>query len=148
MMMGKGGLPEELKPTPNANDNYVNVDTMLPRGSEMLGVQVTGSKRDIDGNTAGRVSYNPILDTREYTVQFEYIEVTELTANVISKSMYAKCDPDGNQYILLYDIIYFRKTNSALSKYCSESKSVSASHDCWMASILSIERRIYILGKV
>ena len=52
---------------------------------------------------------------REYTVHFEDVEVNELTANVISKSMYAQCYPDGNQYILLDDIIDFRKTNSALS---------------------------------
>ena len=29
--------------------------------------------------------------------------------------MYAQCDPDGNQYVLLDDIIDFHKTNSALS---------------------------------
>ena len=29
--------------------------------------------------------------------------------------MYAQCEPDGNQYVLLYDIIDFRKTNSAPS---------------------------------
>ena len=29
--------------------------------------------------------------------------------------MYAKCDPDGNQYVLLDDVIYFRKTNLTLS---------------------------------
>ena len=41
--------------------------------------RVTGHKRDIDGNTNGRVLYNPILDTRGYTVQFKDGEVTELT---------------------------------------------------------------------
>ena len=107
--------PEELEPTPESNDNYVNVEIMLPRGSEMSRGRVTGHKRDIDGNNTRQASGNPILDTREYTVQFEYREVTELTANIISESMYAQCEPDGNQYILLYDIINFRKTNSALS---------------------------------
>ena len=43
--------PKELEPTPKANNNYVNVDIMLPRGSKMLRGQVTGRKRDIDGNT-------------------------------------------------------------------------------------------------
>ena len=38
-----------------------------------------------------------------------------MTANAISESMYAQCDPDGNQYVLLDDIIDFHKTNSALS---------------------------------
>ena len=63
------------------------------------GDKVTGRKRDIDRNTAGRAPENPILDMWEYTVQFEDGEVTELTANEIDESMYAQCDPDGNQYI-------------------------------------------------
>ena len=52
---------------------------------------------------------------RQYTVKFEDLEVTELTADSIAKSMYAQCDPDLNQYVLLDDIIDFRKTNPALS---------------------------------
>ena len=80
---------------------------MLPCGSKISRGQVTGCKRDIGGNTSGRASENPILDTREYTVQFEYGEVNELTANTIAESMYAQCDPDRNQYVLLDDVIYF-----------------------------------------
>ena len=52
---------------------------------------------------------------REYTVQFGYGELTESTANAIAKSMYAQCDPYRNQYVLLDDIIYYRKINPALS---------------------------------
>ena len=81
----------------------------------MSRVRVTGRKCDVNGNTAVRASYNPILNTREYTVQFEDGEVTELTANSIAESMYAQCDPDGNQYVLLDDIIDFRKTDPELS---------------------------------
>ena len=69
---------------------------MLPRGSEMSRGRVTGSKHNIDGKTSGWASDNAILDTREYTVQFEHGEVTELTANIIAESMYAQCDCDGN----------------------------------------------------
>ena len=36
-------------------------------------------------------------------------------ANAIAESMYAQCDPDGNQYVLLDDIFYFRKTNTEIS---------------------------------
>ena len=81
----------------------------------MLRGLVTGRKLYIDSNTSRRASHNPILDTREYTVQFKDGEVTELTTNAIAESMYAQCDPDGNQYVLLDDIIDFRKTNPALS---------------------------------
>ena len=41
--------------------------------------------------------------------------MTELTANEIAESMYAQCDPTGNQYVLLDNIIDFSKTNPAPS---------------------------------
>ena len=72
MMMDKKGtadaLPEELEPAPKANNNYDNVDIMIPRGSEMSSGQVTGHKREIDGNNSGQASENPILSTQEYTI--------------------------------------------------------------------------------
>ena len=42
----------------------------------------------------GRANENPIHDTRQYVVKFDSVEVT---ANVISKSMYRMCDKDGYQ---------------------------------------------------
>ena len=57
-------------------------------------------KRDAEGNLIGRANNNPILDTRQYQVQFADGEVTELTANVIAEAMFAECDEDGNEYVL------------------------------------------------
>ena len=37
--------PEELKNTPEAKDNYVNINIMLPCGSKMPRGRVTGHKR-------------------------------------------------------------------------------------------------------
>ena len=65
--------PKELETTPDVNDNYVNVEIMLPRGSEMLKGWVTGRKHDIDGNTARKASDNTISSMREYTVHFEEV---------------------------------------------------------------------------
>ena len=45
--------PEEIEPTPEVNNNYVNVNIMLPHGSDMSRGRVTGHKRDRDGNTVG-----------------------------------------------------------------------------------------------
>ncbi len=44
---------------------------------------------------------------------FDDGDVTELTANLIAKSMYAQCDPDGNQYVLLDSIIDHRRLDTA-----------------------------------
>ena len=76
--------------------------------------RVTAWKRDVDGNPMGRANTNPILDTREYTVTFDDGDVTNLTANLIAESMYAQCDPDGNQYVLLDSLTDHRRLDMAL----------------------------------
>ena len=78
--------------------------------------RVTKRLRDADGNPIGRANENPILDTREYVVEFDDGTQAELAANVIAQSMYAQCDPDGNTYVLFDSIVDFRKNESALSK--------------------------------
>ena len=84
--------PENLTPTPEISDNYLNMESMLPRGGTLARVRVTERKRDHEGNVIGRSNANPILDTREYEVKFEDGDVNELTANAIAESMYAMCD--------------------------------------------------------
>jgi hypothetical protein len=66
---------------------------------------VTGRKRDRDGNPVGRANDNPILDIRSYIVDFDDGDQTELTANMIAESLYLQCDPVGNQYLLLEEIV-------------------------------------------
>ena len=88
--------PEELAPTPEVRETYVNIELMLPRGSILSKGLVTGRKRDAGGQVCVRANNNPILDNRTYLVQFDDGKVTELTANVIDAQMYEKCDPDGN----------------------------------------------------
>ena len=41
----------------------------------------------------GTANVNPILDLRQYVVEFEDGTEAELTANAIAMSMYAQCDP-------------------------------------------------------
>lgn len=117
---GVEGMPdappeEEEIPTPEAGDNYVGVKINLPRGSGEATGRVIGRKRDRDDNPVGRANDNPILDTRIYEVEFDDGEVTELAANVIAETMWAQCDPDGNQYVLLKYLVDHRKNDNALS---------------------------------
>ena len=100
--------PEQLTPTPEIGDNYVNMELMLPRGGTLARGRVTERKPDHEGNVIGRSNANPILDTREYELRVGDGNVTELTANAIAESMYAMCDENGN-YILLFDAIVDHK---------------------------------------
>jgi hypothetical protein len=95
----------DLKVTPEIGDNYLGAEIMLPRGGVMAKGRVTKRKRDRDGNPVGRAHTNPILDSWENIVEFDNKDQTELTANLIAESMYAQCDPDRNQYVLLANIL-------------------------------------------
>ena len=57
--------PENLTPTPEIGDNYLNMELMLPRGGALARGRVTERKRDHEGNVIGRSNANLILDTRE-----------------------------------------------------------------------------------
>ena len=45
---------EDLEPTPEAGDKYVNTDVMLPHGGTLLRGRVIECKRDDNGNPVGR----------------------------------------------------------------------------------------------
>ena len=76
--------------------------------------RVTSRKRDKDGNPVGLANTNPILDTREYTVTFNDGDETALNAHLIAEAMYAQCNPDGTQYVLLDSIIDHKRLDSAI----------------------------------
>ena len=76
--------PDPL-PTPEASDNYVNANVMLPLGDSLSRGRVVEQKRDANGNVMKCANDNPIRDTRQYVVKFDSGEVTELTSNVISQ---------------------------------------------------------------
>ncbi len=90
---------------PKTGDNYLSTELMLPKGGVFVKGHVTARKRDWDGNPVGRANDNPILDTISYIVNFDDGDQSELTANKIAESLYSQCDPDGNQYVLLDEIV-------------------------------------------
>ena len=108
------GSPDEILPTPESGDNYVNVEIMLPRGDEMAMVRVTKRACESNGNPLGTTNTKTILDTCQYIVEFSDGDKAELADNVISTNMYAQYNPDGNQHILLDSIIKFCPSTTAI----------------------------------
>jgi hypothetical protein len=90
--------------TPETGDNYLSTELMLPKGGVLVKGR-TARKPDRDGNPVGRANDNPILDTRLYIIEFDDGDQTELTANMIAESLYSQCDLNGNQYVLLEEIV-------------------------------------------
>ena len=71
----------------------------------MVKGHVSARKRDRDGNPVGLANANPILDTRSYIIDFDNGDQTKLTANLIAESLFSQCDPNGNKYVLLDEIV-------------------------------------------
>jgi hypothetical protein len=113
------GLPNEEDldphPMPEAGNNCISAEVLLPLGGVLRRGKVICCKRDTDGNTVGRAHNQPILDTRTYNVEFNNGTIAELMANKIAKCMYAQCDPGGNQYVLLDCFVDFDKLSTAIS---------------------------------
>jgi hypothetical protein len=53
----------------------------------------------------GKASTNLILDTITYNVEFPDGRSQEYKANVIAENMYAQCDEEGNQFLMLQEIV-------------------------------------------
>ena len=73
------------------DDQYIGAEILVPRGDQMARGNIVARSRDPNGNLMGRSHTNPIMDARMYQVEFTGAEVTELTANIITESMYAQC---------------------------------------------------------
>ena len=65
------GMPELDEYMPEKFDRYLTASVLLPRGGKVLKGQVVTRKRDASGNLVGKANSNPILDMREYVVEFE-----------------------------------------------------------------------------
>ena len=119
----------------------MGVSPELPFGDGLVQGRVTNRARDNDGNVIGRAHGSPILDTRKYIVAFEDGEEAELSANAIAQSMYAQCDPEGNQYVLFDSIVDYRRSTTSLTK--ADQKVVKAngrtflrrSTKCWQLCV-------------
>jgi hypothetical protein len=94
---------EETEPdaddwTPEAYDQYLSAQVVLSQGDENYRGTVKRQKQDNDGNPVGVRHSNPILDTREYEVEFPDGSVEVLTANTIAEAMYSQIDNDGHHH--------------------------------------------------
>ena len=87
---------------------------MLPSGSGKARGHVTNQVQDNGGNSMEHANPNPILESRQYVVEFEDSNDSELTANDIAQSVYAQYDPDGNQYLMLDSIVDLRRITTTL----------------------------------
>jgi Reverse transcriptase (RNA-dependent DNA polymerase) len=103
-----GTTPEEL-------DEYLSKDVLLPRGGQLVKARVLKRTRDGDGIPKGSRHRNPILDTREYEVEFPDNSVSTYTANIIAENLSAQADIEAHPYAMFVGIEDHRKNDDALT---------------------------------
>ncbi|KAI2510101.1 Reverse transcriptase (RNA-dependent DNA polymerase) [Fragilaria crotonensis] len=113
---GPGLVPDADNVDEDTFDVYVGAQVLLPIGDSVMTAKVRGRKRQSDGTLRGRAHANPILDTRTYEVEFPDGQRAEVAANTIAQNMYAQCDSEGNQYLLLSGIVDYKRDDSAVSR--------------------------------
>jgi hypothetical protein len=64
-------MPEADDYTPKAYDKYLTAEVKLANMGTLQQGTVMRRKRDADGNPVGRSHTNPLLDMREYEVEFQ-----------------------------------------------------------------------------
>ena len=77
----------EVTTTPEINDQYLNVDIILPHGGEEARGCMTKWEHKNYANSTGRANANPILDSCQYVVKFEDSTEAELAANTITQNI-------------------------------------------------------------
>jgi hypothetical protein len=97
-------------------DQYVGASVQLSIGDKVQNGKVTGRKRGLDGVARGKASANPILNTRTCNVEFPDGRSEEYTANVIVENRYAQCDEEGNQFLMLQDIVGHKTDGNAVER--------------------------------
>ena len=93
-------------PYMEANDKFVGTSIPLPHASgEKMEATVKHRKRNHDGTLRGTANDNPILDTREYEVEFADGSYAEYSANTLTENLYDHIDEHGNSHSILSSII-------------------------------------------
>jgi hypothetical protein len=88
-------------------------------GGDGDGVQfgrVTKRLRDADGRPIGKAHNKPLLNTREYEIEFFNGHSEALSANLIAQNLFSQIDEEGIRHVLLDDIIDHRRNVTALNK--------------------------------
>lgn len=97
--------PEADDYSPEAYDEYLNAQVILPVGGELRRGQVLRQKRDHEGRPLGTRNNNPLMDTREYEVCFPDGSTESYLANAIAEGIYSQVDQEGRMFTLLSEIV-------------------------------------------
>ena len=102
--------------TPEELDEYLTAEVLLPLGGEQVRATVKKRVKDDLDRPVGLRHANPILDTRQYEVEFPDGSTDAFTANMIAENLFAQTDMEGRSFSIVKDIVGHRKDEHAVNK--------------------------------
>ena len=88
--------------------------------------RVLSWKCDLNGRAVSTAHKQPVIDTCIYEVHFQDGRTKELAANTIAEVLYAQCDPDKNQYVMLDAIVVYRKNPDVAISWNNQVKIINS----------------------
>lgn len=114
---GPTTIPERDDIDTSTYDPYIGAEVLLPHDGWQRTGKVKKRKRDDSGDLVGRAAHNPILDTREYEVEFPDGSEATYSANVLAQNMLSQCDTEGQQHLLAKHIVdHAKETGTAVEQ--------------------------------
>lgn len=94
-------------------DQYIGAEVVLPNAADEKLMAKVRRKVHSDDRNSGE-SYNPILDSSVYEVQFSDGTTDEIAANVIAECMLSQVDVEGHHFQILKEISDHKKNWDAI----------------------------------
>jgi hypothetical protein len=76
------------EPTPELHDEYVGAEVFLPTENDRVCAKVLHRVRDSDSRPIGIRHHNPMLDSREYDLEFDDESKARANTNLIAENLY------------------------------------------------------------
>jgi Reverse transcriptase (RNA-dependent DNA polymerase) len=104
------------EPLPDVFDQYISANILVERQGEAMRGTVMRRAKDAHSVPVGKPHKNPLLDTREWEVEYPDGTVDVLTANAIAEALYSRVDAEGHEHMLLQEILEHKFDGNLLSK--------------------------------
>jgi hypothetical protein len=78
-------------------DPFIGAKVYMPHGDRMEITKVLGHKHGPDGNYIGCAHANPILDSRQFTIEFLDGKQQDIAYNVLVEHLFSQVNKGGNQ---------------------------------------------------
>lgn len=97
----------DIEPTPDSFDGYLNMEIGMPRGDDGMLEHAIVKRRALDnmGVPVGVANSNPLLDTREYDIEYHDGTIETVTANLIAENILSQVNEKGHRQLMLDEII-------------------------------------------